>query len=175
MSMKTIETNNPEEVGTKIHAFERAGLGKAPFRFVRFEVRKYQACPGAPIQPGTCCDYCMTGIMGVYWIRSVDGREFKVGCDCVAKTGDAGLLKKVSAAKAKHNRELAAARDERKTADIEAALADEGTRAKLVAKPHPHPYMASKGETLLGWVEFMMRCAGASGRARVAKVIKNLG
>lgn len=78
-----------------VHVFERAGLGRAPFRFERFEVSKYQACHGAPIQPGTSCDYCGTGIMNVFWIRSADAKEFKVGCDCVHKTGDAGLVKAV--------------------------------------------------------------------------------
>src|SRR3990167_5391821 len=30
------------------HKFERAGLGKAPYKMVAFERRTYQACPGAP-------------------------------------------------------------------------------------------------------------------------------
>lgn len=75
-----------------VHCFEKAGLGEAPFRVVGFHVSKYQACPGAPVQAGTCCDYCGTGIMNVYEIQGAGGRAFKVGCDCVAKTGDAGLI-----------------------------------------------------------------------------------
>lgn len=81
-----------------IHCFENAKLGKAPFRVVGFEVRKYQACPGAPVQPGASCDYCGTGIMNVFHIKGagVEDTPFKVGCDCVAKTGDGGLRKAVN-------------------------------------------------------------------------------
>ena len=57
----------------------------APFRCVGFFESKYQACHGAPIQPGSSCDYCAQGIMLVSLIKGADGKEFKVGCDCVAK------------------------------------------------------------------------------------------
>ncbi len=93
-----------------IHKFEAAGLGKAPFRVVGFSVRKYQACYGAPIQPGASCDYCGTGIMNVYTIASSDERRFVVGCDCVAKTGDAGLRKQVRDAVRAHRDEASIAR-----------------------------------------------------------------
>jgi hypothetical protein len=63
------------------HCFEIAGLGQAPFAFVGFSVRKYQACVGAPIQCGCSCDYCGTAIMNVYEIESADGKRFKVGSD----------------------------------------------------------------------------------------------
>lgn len=76
---------------TKEHPFQKAGLGIAPFRFVRCYEAKYQACPGAPVQPGTSCDYCGTGIMYAFVVRGACGTEFKVGCDCVEKT-DAGHL-----------------------------------------------------------------------------------
>lgn len=84
-----------ETMTTLIHKFEAAGLGVGPFKVVGFEIMKFQACQGAPVQPGTSCDYCGTGIMNVYFIQSADGRKFKVGSDCVAKTGDAGLKKTV--------------------------------------------------------------------------------
>ncbi len=96
-----------------IHRFEAAGLGKAPFRVEGFQVSKYQACPGAPIQAGSSCDYCGQAIMLVFAISSADGRRFKVGCDCVLKTGDAGLANAVKRARASHTRELTKARAER--------------------------------------------------------------
>ncbi len=99
------------------HPFERAGLGQAPFRVVRFEVRKYQACQGAPIQPGTSCDFCLTSISNVFWISGVDGNEFKVGCDCVLKTEDRNLSKEVKDLKRTHARELRAAKKMRATAE----------------------------------------------------------
>ncbi len=75
-----------------VHRFEQAGLGKAPFRVVGFSESKYQACPGAPIQPGSSCDYCGTGIMNVFLIKAACGKTFKVGCDCVAKVNDPRLV-----------------------------------------------------------------------------------
>lgn len=74
------------------HSFERAGLGKAPFFCRGYSVEKFQAAPGAPIQCGTSCDYCSTAIMRVFRIESSDGHIFKVGCDCVARTGDTELI-----------------------------------------------------------------------------------
>lgn len=102
---------------TPVHRFEAAGLGKAPFRFVGFQVVKFQACPGAPIQPGTSCDYCGTGIMNVFRCESSDGKTFKVGCDCIAKVGDAGLMRAVKRVQAKARAEVTAARRERRAAE----------------------------------------------------------
>ena len=77
-----------EETTTKIHPWQRAGLGIAPFRYVGYELSVYQAVPGdpnCPLQPGTSCDYCGQGIMHVCRIEDADGKRFKVGCDCVKK------------------------------------------------------------------------------------------
>ena len=68
-----------------IHPFEKAGLGAAPFTFTGVTKQTYQAHHSAPVQPGTSCDYCSTGIMFVCGVRGADGREFKVGCDCIQK------------------------------------------------------------------------------------------
>lgn len=81
-----------------VHLFERKGLGKAPFTVIGYGVFTYQAIPGAkdcPIQPGTNCDYCGTAIMYAAKVRSADGKEFKVGLDCVKKTGDLGLHNRI--------------------------------------------------------------------------------
>lgn len=85
-----------------VHKFERAGLGRAPFRVSGFKVCKYQACYGAPVQPGAACSFCGTGIMYVFEITSADKQKFHVGSDCVAKTGDAGLIKQVRRARTEH-------------------------------------------------------------------------
>lgn len=88
----------------KIHKFEEAGLGKAPFQVVGVHEERgpkvtyidgIRCESGAPGQPVGTCDYCGTGIADCYEIRSSDGKEFVVGSDCVAKTGDAGLKTKV--------------------------------------------------------------------------------
>ena len=59
--------------GAKVHKFEIAGLGQAPYRLVDVVKRVYQACEGAPVLPGSSCDYCGTGIMFEYWLASKDG------------------------------------------------------------------------------------------------------
>ncbi len=74
-----------------LHPFEKAGLGKAPFHCTAVTVNVYDSGAGSLFgshkQPGGSCDYCGTGIMYEYWIKGADGSQFKVGSDCVAKTG----------------------------------------------------------------------------------------
>lgn len=95
------KTDNAAHVG--MHAFEKAGLGAAPFKFVGcYEDRGPKVighqggCTitvGSPGQPMGTCKYCGQGILVCCVIRSSDGKEFTVGSDCVARTGDAGILK----------------------------------------------------------------------------------
>lgn len=106
-----------------IHPFTRAGFGPAPFRCVGMSVEKYQACQGAPVQPGASCDYCGTGIMYVFHIENADkSRRFKVGCDCVAKTN--ADVEGFAERKAEHDRTLRTERNklarERRAAKREA-------------------------------------------------------
>lgn len=86
--MKTTTQSTPW-----IHPFERAGLGSAPFRVMGYSVEKFQACQGAPIQPGGMCDFCGAGIMHVYRVQGSGAADkpFRTGCDCVARTGDTQL------------------------------------------------------------------------------------
>lgn len=163
----TVRNYGGETVGTVVHAFERAGLGKAPFRFDGFEVRTFQACHGAPVQPGTCCDFCFTGISNVFWIKSADGKRFKVGCDCVEKTGDRGLRKVIDAKVAEHRRALSHKRDDAKIAAALEILPF--VSVTLALRPHPNAWR--NGETMLDHVEWMLANAGRAGRVKVAKVI----
>jgi hypothetical protein len=73
---------------TKTHPFERAGLGTAPFRCVSVRTNWFTV-PGCPeaSKPGGSCQYCGTGILYEFVIKSADGREFVVGSDCVRRTG----------------------------------------------------------------------------------------
>lgn len=158
----SLKTDNPELVG--VHTFEAAGLGKAPFYIVGFGESVYQAHPDAPRQPGTCCDYCGTGIMMVCQIQSSDGRRFKVGSNCVDKTGDEGLMKayKNRPEYRELQRQKAAAKDERVKAEWAALFADPANIEKLntiVREGYHGPE---------GWGAFALRAwgyCGASGRA----------
>jgi hypothetical protein len=165
------KTDNPEHVG--MHVFERANLGKAPFRCIGLE-EKFITHPGGATQASGSCDYCGNGIRYCYIIRAVDGRAFKVGSDCVARTGDTGLIKSYKQLPAVRamNREKAKMRDARVTAEWESIMADETNRAKLSTftvsnwKNQQEP-----------WLEYAKRAwgyCGASGRARYLKAAKQL-
>lgn len=86
---------------TKTHIWTEAGLGQAPFRVVRMETEEDRAgienerkSNGQAYTTNHCttCDACGTAIYNAYHIESADGRRFKVGCDCLEKTGDKGLI-----------------------------------------------------------------------------------
>lgn len=92
-----------------VHPFTAAGLGPAPFKFVRYELSEYQACPGAPVQGGTSCDRCASGIKHVFWIEAADGQRSKVGIDCIAHLHDHALMIEARSAQRAYERELRAA------------------------------------------------------------------
>lgn len=74
-------------MATSTHPFEKAGLGYAPFRCIGVRENAFEM-PDHTFKAGGCCDYCGTGIRWEYLIKGAnDGRVFKVGCDCVEKTG----------------------------------------------------------------------------------------
>lgn len=171
-------TNETTEA-TRIHPFEAAGLGIAPFKFVGMD-RKVGPIDlgggmfaGAPGQPMGTCDYCGNGIADCCNIKSADGKFFVVGTTCVEKTTSKGarLLTEVQQA-VKAARKVAT--DARNAAKIEAARAGleiEAVREYLASKESPNAYRASKGDTLLDWAVWMMRSAGTTGRLEVARVV----
>lgn len=68
------------------HPFEAAGLGRAPFRFVRLFEATHETHPGHHVAGGTC-DFCGTAIKHCCEVASADGNTFVVGRDCVRKVG----------------------------------------------------------------------------------------
>lgn len=94
-----------------IHPFEKSGLGVAPFQCISVRENFIQH-PDGSTQAGGCCDYCGTGIRWEYLIRSGDNKSFKVGCDCVEKTGGSSAVidfKEVRLKLARERRTLKAA------------------------------------------------------------------
>lgn len=170
---KTITSDfTSASIGSKVHVFEVAGLGKAPFRFQRFTIASYQACHGAPVQPGTSCDFCGTAIMNVFWIKgsATNDREFKVGCDCVEKTNDYGLRRVVDAEVKRHQKARKAVLDGMKIAEVESLVAREDVREILASKPHPFGFT---GKTSLDYAQWMLKNSGVSGKTRVLKMVKS--
>lgn len=163
----------------KVHEFEKAGLGLAPFRLMGVEHRVgpvqtfsetlgVTVTVGSPGQPMGCCAYCATGIADCFVIRSSDGKTFDVGSTCVDKTGDAGLRRGV-------NRIVRDAAKKREAVRIKSAEAllktDEDLRAALALEPSPQ---FSPSATALAWAEWMMLNAGHSGRLKVARFITKI-
>lgn len=151
----------------KAHIFSH--LGQAPYRFLGFEQKTYQACPGAPIQVGGSCDHCGTGIIDTFYFMSADGVKFHVGSSCVNKAGDKGLKAQIAPAK----RKIKAAKD---AARIKAAVElIETLKGELEAEPHPMGFDDREtGEPLtrLDWVEWMLANSGTSGKLRVARFLE---
>jgi hypothetical protein len=102
-------------MATLIHIFEKAGLGRAPFRFVDYYEKK-----------GGSCEYCGHAITRHYGVRGVDGHTFYVGSECIYKHGEAGLIDAVKA----ETREIANEKRRAKAAEKAAVKRAE----KLVAE-----------------------------------------
>lgn len=158
------------------HAFEVAGLGKAPFRYIGME-ESVITYPDGTSKAGGCCKYCYTGIRYVFNIRSSDGVVSGVGCDCIAKVGDEGLLKayKTSPEWRKLQREKREAKGKVARETVDSLIA--ANRDKLAAMPHPHGFTDRKtGEplTMLDQVQWMADHCGTSGIIAYAKTLQKI-
>ncbi len=141
------------------HKFEKAGLGLAPFKYAGFELKLYKPAPGVPARAGSSCDYCGNAIARCFWVVSADGRRFKVGSDCIAKVGDAGLNKAIAP-------EIRQARREAEAAKIEAG------RAEVCAAWYPGLDLGASPAGRGSFAEYfawMMVNAGNSGKLRAIR------
>jgi len=127
-------TQTAPAASAPVHVFERTQGHPGPYRVIGYADRVYQACQGAPIQPGASCEHCGTAIRHTYTIRAADGFTFVVGSDCVAKTGDAGLIKEIKTFQAERR---AIAREARRQLGIEsrAKRMRAAAEAFLAARP----------------------------------------
>ena len=165
------------------HVFEKAGLGKAPFRLVglettsdRIALNHERQSNGLTYTPNYCtsCAYCATAIMDAYIIQSSDGKRFKVGCECVKKTGDLGIILAVKTAKAKKDREYRHAREACKLREGAELMADQRVRDFLSKYPHSKEWAAARGDTLLDEITWLIKNSGVSGTLRAYARVKNL-
>lgn len=166
------KTDNAAHVG--VHAFEIAGLGKAPFRFTGM-LENCITYPDGSTQAGGTCDYCGTGIRYEFHLLSADGQKSKVGCDCIARSGDEGI-KKAYLSSPEFRKNQAAKRQAKAESvrfELDTLLAAHGEDLK--ALPHPRGFIdrqTHQALTLLDYFTWYRENAGASGREGTLKELK---
>ncbi len=173
--MNTTET-------TLIHPFEKAGLGLAPFTLIgtsttedRAQLNSERAGNGQMFTTNHCggtCAYCGTAIENVFKIRSSDGNEFKVGCECVKKTGDHNLVKVVNKVVRDGAKERKAVRDQVIIDAARAKLPMAGQ--KLAYQPHPNAYFALQGKTMLDYVNWLITAWPTTSKLKAAFIINSI-
>jgi hypothetical protein len=99
--------------------------------------------------------------MDVAYIESADGKKHKVGCDCVEKVGDAGLLIRIKRSSEYRalQRKKRESLDSRKSIEISNILADFDSRIETKA-------LADDFRRRLNW-------CGMAGRARILKELRD--
>jgi len=133
-----------------LHAFEKAGLGTAPFYCVGMceipSTSLAEANPAAyqmamaylphDLSIGSCA-YCGMGIKYNFIVKGATGRRFVVGSECVNRTGDAGLVKTVKAERTRIAREKRDVRRSQAAAERRAAYeAERKARAAAFEASH---------------------------------------
>lgn len=160
-----------------VHVFEKAGLGTAPFQVVGYA---YQSIGGGGVAGPAIvngvpnfasCNYCHTVICDIFIIRGSDGKTFRVGSDCVRKTGDKGIIDEV---KRIANRERTKRSNDKKQTIINSAkILFTEKRSKFEVKSHPcaktsHFFV---DKTYADYLEFLLTRGGMTGKYRAAKII----
>lgn len=110
------------------HPFQEAGLGEAPFALVgviampspslaEANVDAYNHAVRAAAEAARSfgvnlcsCEFCGMALVNNFIIRDRRGRHAVVGCDCVAKTGDAVLMEAAEIERKRHEKKLRAER-----------------------------------------------------------------
>ena len=159
-----MKTEIAEQVGK--HAFEVAGLGRAPFRFVGAS-ENVITYPDGTQKAGGTCDYCGTGIRIECRVQSADSKSFVVGCNCIAKVGDTGLMQayKSSPEFRAKQREIRNAKSKGIASELERLINQQAE--KLSQKPHPQGFtdrVTGKPLTALDEAQWMFAHCGDAGR-----------
>jgi hypothetical protein len=164
-----------------IHPFERAGLGRAPFRLVgvHSDVGPHKHTDpatgltvevGSPGQPMGCCKYCFQGIANVYTVLSADGKRFTVGSDCAERIAPEVVQAKDAAAMLKAYRKARRMQATQRCIDKATALlaADPGL---LADRPHPSRFFAAKYLTARDWATYGLAANTITARHRAARAV----
>lgn len=159
-----------------IHLFEAAGLGKAPFKLLyvvslpspamaaQNPTAYNNALRDIPRDvPCGTCHFCGTAIMNNFIIQSKDGRKHAVGCDCIAKVGDAGLVSAVKAEEKKKRKAKADAKREEKRQQWLADNADRITAERAQAAQRDTQIAQANAERLERLAPLVKALQGAYG------------
>lgn len=166
------------------HQWERLGY-KAPYRIVGSHEAKFQACPGAPVQPAGTCDVCGNGIMLVVRVRDANGVEFNVGCDCAMKvytrvsggrriTEKNPFTREIQDIRRKHQREVREARELSNIATGRELIETPGNVARLKSLAHESKYWAEQGQSRWDQYEWFIKNAGRKGKLDQIKLVARI-
>lgn len=183
----------------KIHVFEEAGHGKAPYSYHgAFYVDKVRAGEITSDyhknivtehfdyldngMKGLCnCHFCGTEILYHFKIMSSDRHKFIVGSTCIYKTGDSGLINYVKPAKTElervqKERKKQAAKGKRlirETKKIEQGKKLLTNQSEYINTfPHPNNWYNSQGKTFFDYCGWIFNHAGNSTKISVTNWIK---
>lgn len=132
----------------KVHKFELAGLGKAPFYFVEAKELHYgNASVGQDF--GGSCEYCGHYIRVGFFVKSSDNKTFVVGSDCIKKVGDKGLIKRVNQELAEKKRKA----DSAAVSELRQAVIDRNEEVVSLLDSQPHPFMT--GKTMFEYADYI--------------------
>ncbi len=162
---------------SNIHPFERAGLGKAPFRYTGMEDQNIQhgervlghvgGCTMLTKKGGTCA-YCGTYIVNMYNVTSSDGFRFHVGSECIRKVGDPKMVAEVESDEKVFKKTQKKNRDK---ATIDAAKIALEKSVEMENLPHPSPYLAKQGKTLADYCRWLFANGGNAGQLKASKIV----
>lgn len=169
-----MKTENSQDVGK--HAFELAGLGRAPFRFVGMSENAYRL-PDGSSKAGGSCDFCGTAIRWECRVQSADGNFFKVGCDCIAKVDDSGLMKAYKTSPEYRTKQRVLREAKAKVVRVEFIEFIKQNEARLSLHKHPGGYI--DWETRLPWTaldyaRWQLNNCGDSGKRSALKYLRGL-
>lgn len=108
------------------------------WRVIGFRESVYQACPGAPVQPGGCCEKCGQGIRYVVTLKSSDGQALNVGQDCAVTIQGGPALAEIRRAERAWRLEQWLASPERARQEAERKEREEAASARAAAAEGEH-------------------------------------
>lgn len=110
-----------------VHKWEELGLGTPPYKCVgMFSMPSPKIAEANPTAYNTImqsapqefrigsCSVCGMGLVNNFLIKSLDGKKFSVGCDCIKKRGDSKLIAEVEFIKKRIAREKRLVKTEEK-------------------------------------------------------------